>query len=52
MFFVVILKYPKLALMSIIKNIEKNIRNIELVLEDGYGYDPNVIVPELNKNLE
>jgi len=29
-------------------NIEKNIRNVELVFKDGYGYDPNLILQEMN----
>ena len=28
-------------------NIEKNIRNVELVFKDGYGYDPKLILDEL-----
>ncbi len=28
-------------------NIEKNIRNVELVFKDGYGYDPNLILQEI-----
>lgn len=28
-------------------NIEKNIRNVELVFKDGYGYDPKLILEEM-----
>lgn len=29
-------------------NIEKNIRKVDLVFKNGYGYDPNLILQELN----
>lgn len=29
-------------------NIEKNIRNVEIVFKDGYGYDPKLILEDLN----
>ena len=29
-------------------DIKENIRNVELVFKDGYGYDPKLILEELN----
>ncbi|UII26898.1 amidohydrolase family protein [Fulvivirga maritima] len=29
-------------------DIKENIRNVELVFKDGYGYDPNLILEEMN----
>lgn len=39
----------KKANFAVIKGeIKDNIRNIEIVFKDGYGYDPNLILKELN----
>jgi len=40
-------KGKKADFVVIIGNIDKSIRNVELVFKDGYGYDPKLILQEV-----
>ena len=40
-------KGKKADFVVIVGNIDKSIRNVELVFKDGYGYDPKLILQEI-----